>query len=169
MIEWGTLNDGNWVLHMAVSSEGLCYVETSVQEDAEERLKQWINKRYPGRELIYNEKKLEPYRAELVEYFAGDRQSFSFPLHLHGTPFQVAVWNALRDIPYGETTSYSVIAKRIGRPNAVRAVGTAIGSNPILIIVPCHRVIGKNGALTGFRGGLTMKQSLLMLEGRSIS
>lgn len=163
---WCRLKYGPWALHMAASSEGLCYVETSLQGDPDESLKQWANKK--GYKLLYNEKKLQPYQAELIEYLAGDRQSFSSPLHLQGTPFQVAVWNALRDIPYGETVAYSHIAERIGRPSAIRAVGTAIGSNPILIIVPCHRVIGKSGALTGFRAGLAMKKALLKLEDVSI-
>ena len=85
-------------------------------------------------------------------------------MDLHGTPFQMAVWEALRKIPFGVTVSYTDIAERIGKPSSVRAVGTAIGANPVLITVPCHRVIAKSGKLTGYRGGLDMKEQLLGLE-----
>lgn len=103
---------------------------------------------------------------QLGEYFAGTRQQFELPLQPEGTPFQRQVWQALSTIPYGETRSYAQIAQQIGRPNAVRAVGAANGRNPLSIIVPCHRVIGANGKLTGFAGGLTVKAQLLTLEDR---
>lgn len=102
---------------------------------------------------------------ELQRYFAGERITFSCPLDLHGTPFQLAVWQALCTIPYGETRSYADIARLIGRPTAYRAVGAANGANPVAIIVPCHRVIGSSGALTGYGGGLPTKAWLLKLEG----
>ena len=102
---------------------------------------------------------------ELTEYFAGRRRRFTVKLDPSGTEFQNQVWNALRTIPFGETRSYSQIAQQIGRGNAVRAVGAANGRNPLPIIVPCHRVIGANGTLTGFAGGLTIKAQLLALEG----
>ena len=101
---------------------------------------------------------------QLREYFLGDRKTFELPILPRGTPFQLAVWDALQRIPYGETRSYAQIAQEIGRPNAVRAVGAANGANPIPIIVPCHRVIGSNGSLTGFGGGLGVKRRLLELE-----
>ncbi len=101
---------------------------------------------------------------QLREYFAGERTAFDLELALDGTPFQLGVWNALRAIAYGETCSYQAIAHRIGNPKAVRAVGAANGRNPIPIVVPCHRVIGKDGSLTGFGGGLGVKQRLLELE-----
>ena len=103
-------------------------------------------------------------RQQLSEYFAGERQRFELPLALAGTPFQRSVYDALRDIPYGETRSYSDIAAAIGRPKAVRAVGAANGRNPLPIVVPCHRVIGKGGGLVGFGGGLPVKERLLALE-----
>ncbi len=102
---------------------------------------------------------------QLNEYFEGRRSSFSLPLDPAGTEFQKEVWNALSTIPYGETRSYSDIARQIGNIKAVRAVGAANGRNPISIIVPCHRVIGASGELTGFAGGLDAKASLLSLEG----
>jgi methylated-DNA-[protein]-cysteine S-methyltransferase len=104
---------------------------------------------------------------ELDEYFAGTRHEFAVPLAPRGTPFQLAVWDALRAIPYGETTSYGEIARSVGRPNAVRAVGQANGRNPIAIIVPCHRVIGSDNSLTGYGGGMDRKRYLLGLEGAS--
>jgi methylated-DNA-[protein]-cysteine S-methyltransferase len=102
--------------------------------------------------------------AELTEYFEGMRQTFSVPLELRGTPFQKGVWEALLSIPFGETRSYGQLAKQLGQPKAVRAVGAANGRNPISIIVPCHRVIGFSGKLTGFAGGLQAKAQLLQLE-----
>jgi methylated-DNA-[protein]-cysteine S-methyltransferase len=101
---------------------------------------------------------------QLEAYFAGRLRQFDVPLAPRGTPFQQEVWRALCDIPYGETTSYGALAERIGRPKAVRAVGLANGSNPIAIIIPCHRVIGSNGSLTGYGGGLATKRALLELE-----
>ncbi|MDE1152890.1 MAG: methylated-DNA--[protein]-cysteine S-methyltransferase [Micavibrio sp.] len=101
---------------------------------------------------------------QLADYFAGKLRTFSLPLDFNGTDFQKSVWRALLEIPYGETRSYGEIAARIGNPKAVRAVGAANGRNPISIIAPCHRVIGANGTLTGFAGGLAAKDYLLKLE-----
>jgi methylated-DNA-[protein]-cysteine S-methyltransferase len=109
----------------------------------------------------------EPFarvRAQLEEYFDGRRQSFDIPLKPAGSPFELAVWRALVEIPYGETLSYGELAARIGRPEAPRAVGAANGRNPIAVIVPCHRVIGADGSLTGYGGGLERKRLLLELE-----
>jgi methylated-DNA-[protein]-cysteine S-methyltransferase len=103
-------------------------------------------------------------RDQLVEYFAGERREFDLPLRPAGTPFQQSVWAALREIPYGETAGYGELAARLGRPGAARAVGLANGRNPISIVVPCHRVIGAAGALTGYGGGLERKRYLLELE-----
>jgi methylated-DNA-[protein]-cysteine S-methyltransferase len=101
---------------------------------------------------------------QLDAYFRGALRKFDLPLAPHGTSFQRSVWAALLDIPYGETISYGALATRLGKPRAVRAVGLANGSNPISIIIPCHRVIGSNGALIGYGGGLSTKQALLALE-----
>jgi methylated-DNA-[protein]-cysteine S-methyltransferase len=109
----------------------------------------------------------EPFadvRAQLADYFAGDRQVFDLPLTMTGSPFQRRVWRALQDIPYGETISYGELAGRIGVPSAARAVGVANGHNPVCVIVPCHRVIGADGSLTGYGGGLERKRLLLELE-----
>lgn len=110
-------------------------------------------------------RELDAVCSQLDEYFAGKRRQFELRLAQRGTAFQQAVWQALLDIPYGHTCSYSELAHVIGRPQAVRAVGTANGANPISIIVPCHRVIGRDGSLTGYAGGLPRKQQLLELEG----
>jgi methylated-DNA-[protein]-cysteine S-methyltransferase len=101
---------------------------------------------------------------EIAEYLAGRRQKFTVPLDLEGTPFQLQVWNALRRIPYGETRSYGEIARAVGRPKAARAVGMANHSNPVAIVVPCHRVIAADGSLGGYAGGLDLKTALLRLE-----
>lgn len=108
---------------------------------------------------------LDRAAAELDNYFGGTlRGAFSVPLHPNGTPFQQRVWSALTQIPYGSTISYAELAGRIGSPRAVRAVASAIASNPLSIIVPCHRVVGSNGSLTGYAGGLDAKRQLLALE-----
>ena len=106
----------------------------------------------------------KPVKEQLTAYLAGVRRRFNIPLNLQGTAFQMQVWSVLRDIPYGAVVSYQWVAKRIGNPAAVRAVGAANGRNPIAIIVPCHRVIGKDGQLTGYGGGLAVKHRLLQLE-----
>jgi len=105
---------------------------------------------------------------QLQSYFRGELKEFDLPLSLEGTKFQLRVWNALREIPYGETISYAQLARRIGDSKSVRAVGSANGSNPIPIIVPCHRVIGSDGSLTGFGGGLSTKRKLLDLENKQL-
>lgn len=104
---------------------------------------------------------------QLDAYFKGALKRFTLPLSLEGSEFQLRVWKTLRTIPYGETISYGQLACRVGNPNAARAVGLANGSNPIPIIVPCHRVIGSDGSLTGYGGGLPIKRALLSLEGRT--
>ena len=101
---------------------------------------------------------------QLSEYFTGDRFQFDLPLQVKGTPFQERVWRALREIPYGKTKSYLDVARAVGSPKACRAVGAANGKNPLSIVVPCHRVIGADGSLTGFAGGLETKAALLALE-----
>ena len=150
-----------------------CYIDTPIGElllaGADDALTmigfpKGSMRRDPQPDWIYNEKPLREARRQLEEYFAGTRKAFDLPLRLEGTEFQVSVLEALQKIPYGQTVSYGEIAKRIGRPKAVRAVGAANGRNPIPIVVPCHRVIGSSGDLTGFGGGLDTKEALLRLE-----
>jgi methylated-DNA-[protein]-cysteine S-methyltransferase len=107
---------------------------------------------------------IETATLQLAEYFAGERQDFTVPLDVAGTPFQLKAWNVLRTIPYGATMSYGEQARRLGDPNKARAVGAANGKNPVSIIVPCHRVVGSNGGLTGFGGGIDAKKWLLEHE-----
>ena len=109
---------------------------------------------------------LDEAAGQLEAYFAGDRRHFDLPLDLAGTPFQLRAWRALAEIPYGTTVSYAEQAHRLGRPSAVRAVGAANGQNPVPIVLPCHRVIGSDGSLTGFGGGLDVKRALLDHEAR---
>lgn len=143
-------------LLLAGNEEGLKCVGFPSGKGAVKPDKHWIPRDEPFREVI----------RQLQAYFAGTLREFDLPLAPEGTPFQLAVWSALRRIPYGGTVSYGEIARSIGKPKAMRAVGGANGRNPIPIIVPCHRVIGCDGSLTGFGGGLTVKQKLLDLERR---
>lgn len=108
---------------------------------------------------------LKRLKAQLAEYFGGERRAFDLPLDPQGTAFQREVWDALTAIPYGETRTYGALAEAIGRPGSARAVGAANGQNPISIIIPCHRVIGSTGSLTGYAGGIDIKRRLLNLEG----
>ncbi|MGE5361234.1 MAG: methylated-DNA--[protein]-cysteine S-methyltransferase [Bacteroidales bacterium] len=141
-------------LLVAGDDEGLRYVLFAEGRDHVEPKDGWVED--AGRLA-------EPLR-QLTEYFSGGRRRFDLRLAPHGTPFQQRVWQELLTIPYGETRSYGELARQIGRPNASRAVGLANGANPISIVVPCHRVIGANGTLTGYGGGLKNKEWLLALE-----
>jgi methylated-DNA-[protein]-cysteine S-methyltransferase len=121
-------------------------------------------RRVPEPDWVYSEELFSAARDQLTAYFDGTLKEFDLPISPNGTEFQLEVLAELQKIPYGTTTSYGDIAKRIGRPKAVRAVGAANGRNPLPIIIPCHRVVGSNGALTGFGGGLPTKEALLQLE-----
>jgi methylated-DNA-[protein]-cysteine S-methyltransferase len=148
---------GRYVL--VTSSKGIVCLEP--EEHAVSRVSRWKKK---GVRVTEGSSLRNRVVRELDAYFAGRLQKFTLPLDLRGTPFQKAVWEALLRIPYGETRSYSDIALAVGKPAAVRAVGLANGANPVSIIVPCHRVIGKSGALVGYGGGLERKRALLELE-----
>lgn len=164
-ISWSLFEHENWKFYVATTSKGLCYVGSP--DSSFNELRDWATHRFPHTELVEDTTLLQTYKTELREYFQGKRKTFMFPVDVHGTEFQQQIWNALNQIPYGETYTYSQIAEMIQRPSAVRAVGTAIGANPVLVFIPCHRVVGKNGALTGYRGGLNMKKKLLSLEKNS--
>lgn len=118
----------------------------------------------PQKALLQTTELLSMATIQLDEYFQGKRTTFSLPFKLTGTPFQLAVWKELQNIPYGQTTSYKEIAQKINKPKACRAVGMANNKNPLPIIIPCHRVIGSNGKLIGYAGGLKLKNYLLELE-----
>ncbi len=153
----------DWKLYLAATDKGLCFVGT--HHSSFEELEQWCKKQFPYCEIVKNQEKLKGYEKELIEYFEGKREEFTFSFDINGTPFQQSVWEALCKIPFGQSQSYSDIANAINNPKAIRAVGTAIGANPVAIVIPCHRVIGKNGTLTGYSGGLDVKEKLLELEG----
>jgi methylated-DNA-[protein]-cysteine S-methyltransferase len=146
-------------LMLAGDERGLRLVHFMTGRRPKSPRRDWIEDKAPFKEVV----------RQLVAYFDGKLKDFDLPLILDGTAFQLLVWNNLRKIPYGETISYGQLAKRIGSPDAARAVGLANGSNPIPIIIPCHRVIGSNGDLTGFGGGLPTKKKLLALESRQLS
>jgi len=142
-----------------------------VADDAGLRQILFVNGRHPARlQSSWKEDRAAFSEAisQLHAYFTGERENFDLQLAPEGTPFQLAVWHRLCDIPYGETISYGELATRIGNPKASRAVGLANGSNPIPIVIPCHRVIGSNGKLTGYGGGLPIKEKLLALERRQL-
>lgn len=162
VIEWTVLKHGQWELYVAKTNKGLCYIGSPGSSFDEFEV--YFAKRYPEFALVENPEALAPYVQELADYFTGTKQAFSLPIDIKGTPFQEEIWRALQTIPYGKTVSYSEIAELINRPLAARAVGSAIGANPLLILVPCHRVIGKNGAISGYRGGMELKRFLLDLE-----
>jgi methylated-DNA-[protein]-cysteine S-methyltransferase len=145
------------LLQLIASAQGLAAVLWENEDGSRVRLGPFVeNAAHPV--LIETER-------QLTRYFDGKLQQFSLPLDFHGTAFQKSVWQALLDIPWGETRSYAQIARQLGRPTASRAVGAANGRNPISIIAPCHRVLGSDGKLTGFAGGLAAKAHLLALEG----
>lgn len=153
----------NQALIIAATEKGLCRVLFPHKDYSD--FQTWTAKQIPQATIEKNDKQLKKYKDQFLAYLAGERMEFSLPLDIRGTTFQQEVWRALIQIPVGKTVAYGDVAEAIGRPKAVRAVGVAIGSNPLPIIVPCHRVIGKNKTLTGFGGGLDTKKKLLQLEG----
>ncbi|MCL6633216.1 MAG: methylated-DNA--[protein]-cysteine S-methyltransferase [Alicyclobacillus herbarius] len=164
-VYWDTLQYNTWTFHLGATDNGLCCI--TLPNERFDTLQEWVTKHVPGAGLIHDRTKMTLYLEQVQEYLSARRKVFSVPLDLRGTPFQVKVWRALLEIPFGKTQSYSQISSNIGHPIAVRAVGATIGANPIPIVVPCHRVIAKNGKLTGYRGGVEMKAKLLRLEGIS--
>jgi methylated-DNA-[protein]-cysteine S-methyltransferase len=139
-------------------------IQLSIREECLSELK--FTHQQPEGELL--DPLLLEAKKQLEEYFLGQRKVFNLPIGLGGTDFQRKVWLAVGKIPFGQTTTYAKLAEQLGNPAAIRAVGTAIGANPLLIILPCHRIIGSNGSLTGYAGGLEKKKALLQLEGRAV-
>lgn len=154
---------GGEELYLMATEAGLCRITWPCEK--EDALVRWRDKHMPNAALHRDDKALASVVRQVEEYLAGRRRGFDLPLDLRGTPFQQKIWAELLTIPYGSTMSYADLAAAAGRPAAVRAAGAANGANPVPLLVPCHRVIGKNGRLTGFRGGLTIKEELLKLEG----
>jgi O-6-methylguanine DNA methyltransferase len=149
-------------LWVAQAARGVCRIEFGHSEPA---FCAMLARVWPDARLIKDDKALQRPLAELEDYFAGCRREFTFPLTMVGTAFQQQVWQAVSEIPFGQVATYKMIAKKIRNPQAVRAVGHANGSNPLPIVIPCHRVIGSNGGLCGYGGGIELKKKLLSLEG----
>jgi methylated-DNA-[protein]-cysteine S-methyltransferase len=166
-VYWTTIEYHTWKLYLAATGKGLCCL--TLPKESFDTLAHWVDQHIPNTRLIEDGEALDIYKKQVLEYLQGQRTAFTFPLDFRGTAFQISVWQALTLIPYGETRSYSDIAQVVQRPKAVRAVGAANGANPIPIVVPCHRVIGKNGSLTGYGGGLDVKEELLRLESNKVS
>lgn len=142
------------------SSKGIVYLTMS--NENEEDIVNFVKVKFGQASKVNSEE--YSFHEQIIEYLNGRRKSFSLPLDLRGTDFQKKVWNELIKIPYGETRTYKDIARSINVPQGYRAVGNALNKNPVLIVIPCHRVIGSDGKLTGFRGGLELKAKLLELE-----
>lgn len=162
MIYWTRLEQGPWAMYVAATAKGLCYIGSPNAQF--EELEVWAKKRLPTYTLEENAEEVQSYTKEISAYLAGRSYKFPLAMDLHGTPFQQSVWRVLQELAYGQVVTYTDIADAIGKPKSVRAVGSAIGANPVLIFVPCHRVIAKSGKLGGFRAGLEMKEQLLALE-----
>lgn len=158
LIQCCSLTSAKTEVLIAEGADGLLAVHFGSDRDE-------LLRRVRGGPVAWTDGAASPSRRQLAEYFAGNRQAFDLKLAPQGTPFQRAVWRALGEIPFGTTCCYADIARRIGRPTAVRAVGAANGRNPVAIVVPCHRVIGRDGSLTGYAGGLDRKRWLLEHEG----
>ncbi len=167
VLYWTQLRHEEWPMYVAATSKGICYIGSP--NAAFEELESWAGKQLSTYVLIEDEERLAPYTMEVLAYIDGRRTSFTVARDLYGTPFQQQVWQVLQELYYGQTISYSEVAERLGKPKSVRAVASAIGSNPVLFVVPCHRVIAKNGTLGGFRAGLGVKKQLLALEKESTS
>ncbi|MDR6224101.1 methylated-DNA--[protein]-cysteine S-methyltransferase [Desmospora profundinema] len=161
-IHWFHFSHGEQSFHLAATPRGLCHL--SLPGEPYHTLELWVNRHTDGASLVEDKKALHPYWMQLEEYLNGSRTAFTFSVDLKGTPFQRAVWRELLTIPHGATRSYSDVAAAIGRPRAVRAVGAANRQNPVPIVIPCHRVVGKDGRLVGYRGGMALKKQLLLLE-----
>jgi methylated-DNA-[protein]-cysteine S-methyltransferase len=161
-IYWTHLSIHQSGMYVAATENGLCYIGSPDASFSE--METWITRTFKNPKWIAFNQLFTTIQFEIADYLAGSRQTFTCQIDLHGTPFQQAVWLALLAIPYGETSSYSQIAERLGKPTAVRAVSQAIGANPLLLVIPCHRVIGKSGSLTGYRAGIQMKKALLDME-----
>lgn len=166
MIYWTMLEHDSLSFIIAATNDGLCFTGSLGQ--GVEELEYWQLRYYPHHELQHAPHNMTIYIQQFIEYLQGEREQLTFAFTVNGTPFQRDVWYALQKVPYGETRTYSDIAIAINKPTAVRAVASAIGANPVMIAIPCHRIIGKNGKLTGFRGGLPMKETLLKIEGITV-
>ncbi|AXF57658.1 methylated-DNA--[protein]-cysteine S-methyltransferase [Salicibibacter kimchii] len=152
-------------LTLVATEKGLCQLLYGDSNETCVKIRTWMAKKNMRREIIRDDSCFRETTKQLHEYFQGKRHVFDLPVDMYGTSFQKSVWEALQRIPYGETQSYKQVAVAIHSPKAVRAIGSANNKNPLPIIVPCHRVIGSNGAIVGYGGGIEKKKKLLELEG----
>ena len=150
------------ILLIASSEKGLVRIIFTTEEDPDP-FSTLLNE-FADTDLIESREFNEDACRQLEEYFNETRSEFDLPLDLHGTDFQKAVWNSVAEVPYGQTRTYGQIAEDIGNPGSIRAVGAANGANPVPIVIPCHRIIGADGSLTGYGGGIEIKRKLLVLE-----
>ncbi len=149
-------------LIVAKSDRGVCYI--GLPSASITQVEAWARRTFPGESLVPAPEPFNRERRELGEYAGGQRTHFTFPLDHHNTPFSLQVLEEVRRVSYGETATYGDIARRVGRPRAARAVGRSVGANPLALVIPCHRIVGSDGSLTGYGGGLALKKELLRLE-----
>lgn len=166
MIAYTTMDSAVGRLLIASSDRGLLRI-AFLQNGVGEVIPR-LEKAYPDETLVEDLATNRDALDQLQEYFQGHRRVFTLPLALRGTEFQRSVWEAVAGVPYGETRSYGYIARKLGKPRACRAVGGANGANPVPIVIPCHRIIGSDGSMTGFGGGIPIKENLLALEKASM-
>lgn len=164
VISYGEFQSPIGMLTLFAGSEGVYRLDFGIAEDVLPGAEAWFKKNHVKPDFYLNYDMIDPIIVQLEEYFNGKRRFFDLQLCMIGTPFQKKVWNSLKAIPYSETRSYKDVAVQISAPRAVRAIGSANNRNPLPIIVPCHRVIGSNGALVGYGGGMDKKEYLLSLE-----
>ncbi len=155
---WGSLR-------LLATERGLCRVILPTEEGVE----RWVARFLPGHTAVEGGRLLQEVAGQIERYLAGRLHAFDLPLDLCGTAFQKAVWQAVQAIPYGQVRSYAQVAAAVGRPQAARAVGAAVGANPLPIVIPCHRVVCADGSLGGYGGGTEMKRDLLRLEGCNVA
>lgn len=152
-------------LTLASTKKGLCWINFNYSDTVLRALERWSRQHFLTDQMQRDDLALRDVKEQLEQYFKAERKDFSLEIDIKGTSFQKLVWNSLLQIPFGEIRTYKEVAQAIGAPKAVRAVGGANNKNKIPIIIPCHRVIGTNGALVGYGGGLNIKEQLLQLEG----
>lgn len=163
-VQYGEMDSPVGPLTLLKTENGLCRIDFGSAEENLPLINAWLKKQALKAELTHDKSSFQSIFTQINEYFAQQRKTFDIPIDLHGSTFQKQVWEGLRQIPYGETYSYKDVATMIGSPKAVRAIGNANNKNPLPIVIPCHRVIGSNGALVGYGGGLDKKEILLNLE-----
>ncbi len=163
-VQYGEMDSPVGPLTLLKTEKGLCRIDFGTAEENLPLINAWLKKQALKAELTYDLSSFQSFITQINEYFAQKRKTFDLPIDLYGSEFQKQVWEGLREIPYGETYSYKDVATMIGSPKAVRAIGNANNKNPLPIVIPCHRVIGSNGSLVGYGGGLDKKEILINLE-----